>query len=119
MKMVKLSEETHKELKLLAVSKAITMEEMVSRLLNAFKGSKEDSNCVIKLLDLFEVFPHLASCSNCGNALTEKQIDLAIEDANMPMSEMDCLTLCCPSYTDETGCTGEHGAYDIAYWAER
>ena len=92
--MVKLSEETRKELKLLAVSKAITMEEMVSRLLNAFKGSKEDSNYVIKLLDLFEVFPHLASCSNCGNALTEK-------------------------HTDETGCTGEHGAYDIAYWAER
>lgn len=43
------------------------------------------------------------TCSNCGWELTEKNVELACEDAGVPQDE---LTFCCPTYTDEKGCLG-------------
>lgn len=51
----------------------------------------------------------ITRCSNCGWNLSEENIRLAIEDySSSPLSEeeMDHLSFCCPSYSDEEGCKG-------------
>lgn len=55
------------------------------------------------------------NCNNCGFPLTHENIRLAVEDAGLPEDE---LTFCCPSYLEESGCTGtaREDANKPAYW---
>jgi len=55
-------------------------------------------------------------CSNCGQELTEENIQLALEDAGLPQDE---LRFFCPRYSDEKGCPGysQKDEKKEAYWS--
>jgi hypothetical protein len=69
-------------------------------------------------------------CSNCGYALADEQIRLAIEASgyDVPCVEgeydtasdaYDHLTFCCSDYTDEQGCQGGNDSEAASYWSYR
>jgi hypothetical protein len=75
-------------------------------------------------------------CSNCGQALSEENIQLALEDAgedpqelltevsrgdgrNWTATKLDRYRFFCPRYSDERGCPGysEKDGKKMAYWS--
>lgn len=84
----------------------------------------------MKNLQEVAVAAGLGKCSNCGWQLTTENIANALFDAGVDPNDeatrdkteaIDRLTLCCPGYSDESGCPG-YSAEDrekAAYWYSR
>lgn len=70
----------------------------------------------------------LGKCSNCGQHLSTENItnallDLGVnpneEETREKVAEVEKITLCCPTYSEETGCKG-YSSEDkelAAYWS--
>ena len=72
----------------------------------------------------------LGKCSNCGGHLTVGNIAAALVDVGIDPNEeetmqgceeIDHLTFCCPTYTDDGGCLGysSEDREQAAYWYRR